>query len=229
MSDANALIYRKQADGTYKWEGELGAVAASYQIVQAETGRPFGDFTLQRAKELLEKGPLRQEWYKVIPIPEKEVSGAAAKAQERKAVKEAKIAAGELPAPAPKAPKVPREKKAPKVSTKKELTPDEEVRIQYFMAGTPTLPPFTREAAIKQVRTEQRIARLADARAAKGPSKNAKLDDAAITEMYTTGGLNANEIRMKLGVAYMTIRLRLIKLGLLVVPAKSTVEEKPAV
>lgn len=220
MSDLNVLIYRRQPDATYKWEGELVAAASGYQIMQAETGRAFGDFSLERAKEILEKGPLRQEWYKVIPIPEKEVSGAAAKAKARKAEKEAKIASGELPAPAPKAPKAPKEPRQPKVYEKKMLDEAEVIRVNAIQLEA----NVDREAAIKLLRKEQRIARLAEARAIKGPSKYAsKIDDAVLRELYPA--TNANQIAKKFGVGYMTVRLRLIKLGLLVVPAKPTTKE----
>ncbi len=220
MSDLNVLIYRRKPDGTYVWEGELVAAASGYQIMQAETGRPFGDFTLERAKEILEKGPLRQEWYKVIPIPEKEVSGAAAKAKAKKEEKAAKIASGEIAAPAPKAPKVPREKKAPKGYQRKALTAEETACVAALQAEK----GVDESAAVKLLRTEQRIARLAAARATKGPSKNSGLDDEKIRNQFNAG-MNANQIAKSYGCAYMSIRLRLLKMGLIQPPVKSTTQE----
>ena len=167
MSDLNVLIYHRQPDGTYKWEGELVAAASGYQIMQAETGRAFGDFSLERAKEILEKGPLRQEWYKVIPIPEKEVSGAAAKAKARKEEKAAKIASGEIAAPEPK---MPREKKEKVGYQRKELTAEEEARIKVFT----DLPGTDRDSAIKLLRKEQRVARLAAARTERSTDRDIK-------------------------------------------------------
>ena len=214
MSDLNVLTYRRQPDGTYKWEGELVAAASSYQLMQAETGRAFGDFTLERAKEILEKGPLRQEWYKVIPIPEKEVSGAAAAAKQRKAEK---IASGEI---VPKAPKVPRVKKEKVGYRRKELTPEEVARVAVLQ----TEKSVDEASAVKLLRTEQRIARLAAARADKGPSKNSFLDDEKIRNQFNSG-MNANQIAKSYGCAYMSIRTRLLKMGLIQPPVKTTEKE----
>jgi hypothetical protein len=214
MSDLNVMTYRRQPDGKYLWEGRLEAAAPGYQLMQAETGRAFGDFTLARAIEILEKGPLRQEWYKVIPIPEKEVSGAAAAAKQRKADK---IASGEI---APKAPRVPREKKAPVGYQAKPLTDEEVIRVNAIQ----TEKNIDRAAACKMLRTEQRVARLATARATKGPSKNSTLDDEKIRTQFTNG-MNANQIAKSYGCAYMSIRTRLLKMGLIQPPVKSTTQE----
>ena len=64
----DTILYTRQPDGVYKKEGALpkGTRFASV-VYSVDTGVPS---TIKRVHEweaILDRGPLKQEWYKIIP------------------------------------------------------------------------------------------------------------------------------------------------------------------
>lgn len=65
--DANCILYERQPDGTYKVTGELPKGTRFCTVVSSAQHTPG---TVQRVKkwlEILDSGPLKQDWYKVVP------------------------------------------------------------------------------------------------------------------------------------------------------------------
>jgi hypothetical protein len=63
----NCILYERQPDGTYKRSGELPA-GTRFATVTSSAGA--GLAVIKRVKEweeILARGPLNKEWYRVIP------------------------------------------------------------------------------------------------------------------------------------------------------------------
>lgn len=212
------IQYKRQADGSFLKSGELVAAEVYIKIDSQESFS--NSYTVAQATSIIEnaiaKGQVNHDTYSIIPVPEKPLSGAAAKNAAKSAEAVATLTPEELArlatiqaeqnleppaalkvlrkeqkAAAKAAVKAAKPPKAPKASTAKQLTPEEEARVAVILAG---LEPGTdQKIAVKQLRKEQRVARLAAARAAK-PAKAPKAPKAPKPEGTKKPGLNAEDI-----------------------------------